>query len=260
MPPANPEDKLKVAIAIMAKAPIPGRTKTRLIPHLGAEGAAALQRWLLQRTVATALAADIGPVTLWCAPDTSHPEFTKCAANGPITLRQQPEGDLGVRMHLAIAESPSPAGTLVVGTDCPMLDAAHLQRAAAALAENEAVLTPAEDGGYVLIGMRQASFLAFADIAWSTERVLQQTRQRLVSLGWQWAEFEPFWDVDRREDFERLLQFCPELANQQLIDRASLTQYDHGSATQRNQDDDRQQLTDRNSPRHDEVCPFTTAR
>ena len=142
MPPANPEDKLKVAIAIMAKAPIPGRTKTRLIPHLGAEGAAALQRWLLQRTVATALAADIGPVTLWCAPDSSHPEFTKCAANGPITLCQQPEGDLGVRMHLAIAESPSPAGTLVVGTDCPMLDAAHLQRAAAALVENEAVLTP----------------------------------------------------------------------------------------------------------------------
>ena len=70
-----------------------------------------------------------------------------------------------------------------------------------------------DDGGYVLIGMRQASFLAFADIAWSTERVLQQTRQRLASLGWQWAEFEPFWDVDRREDFERLLQFYPELAS-----------------------------------------------
>ena len=94
-----------------------------------------------------------------------------------------------------------------------MLDAAHLRRAVAALAENEAVLTPAEDGGYVLIGMRQASFLAFADIAWSTERVLQQTRQRLVSLGWQWAEFEPFWDVDRREDFERLLELYPELAS-----------------------------------------------
>jgi rSAM/selenodomain-associated transferase 1 len=212
MPPANPENKPKVAIAILAKAPIPGLTKTRLIPHLGAEAAAGLQRWLLQRTVASALAADIGPVTLWCAPDTSHPDFAKCAANGPIILRQQPEGDLGVRMHLAIAESPSPTGTLVIGTDCPTLDAAHLQRAAVALTENEAVLTPAEDGGYVLIGMRQASFLAFADIAWSTERVLQQTRQRLASLGWHWAEFEPFWDVDRKKDFERLLQFYPELA------------------------------------------------
>lgn len=213
MPPAIPEDKPKVAIAILAKAPIPGLTKTRLIPHLGAEGAAALQGWLLQRTLVTALAADIGPVTLWCAPDTSHPDFAKCALEGPITLRRQPEGDLGVRMHFAIAESPSPAGTLVIGTDCPMLDAAHLQRAAAALAENEAVLTPAEDGGYVLIGMRQASILAFADIVWSTERVLQQTRQRLAGLGWQWAEFEPFWDVDRREDFERLLELCPELAS-----------------------------------------------
>ena len=216
MPRVNPEGREQgrkpVAIAILAKAPIPGLSKTRLMPYLGAEGAAALQGWLLQRTVATALAADVGPVSLWCTPDTGHPEFARCARQGPITLRQQPEGDLGERMHLAIAESPSTAGTLVIGTDCPMLDVAHLQAAASALAEHDAVLTPAEDGGYVLIGMREASSLAFADIAWSTEQVLIQTRQRLAGLGWRWAEFEPFWDVDRREDFERLTPFFPELA------------------------------------------------
>jgi len=212
MPRVNPEGRERIAIAILAKAPIPGLSKTRLIPHLGAEGAAALQGWLLQRTVATALAADIGPVSLWCTPDTAHPDFAQCARQGPITLCQQLDGDLGERMHLAIAESPSTAGTLVIGTDCPKLDAAHLQAAASALAEHEAVLTPAEDGGYVLIGMRQASSLAFADIAWSTDQVLTQTRQRLAGIGWRWAEFEAFWDVDRREDFVRLIQHFPELA------------------------------------------------
>jgi len=212
MPRVNPEGRERIAIAILAKAPIPGLSKTRLMPHLGAEGAAALQAWLLQRAVATALAADIGPVSLWCTPDTGHPDFARCARQGPITVRQQPAGDLGERMHLAIAESPSTAGTLVIGTDCPRLDAAHLQKAASALAEHDAVLTPAEDGGYVLIGMREASYLAFADIAWSTEHVLIQTRQRLAGIGWRWAEFESFWDVDRKEDFERLIQHFPELA------------------------------------------------
>ncbi|HSG23186.1 MAG TPA: TIGR04282 family arsenosugar biosynthesis glycosyltransferase [Azonexus sp.] len=209
---SNNEDK-QIGIAILAKAPIPGLTKTRLIPHLGAAGAAALQRWLLQRTVATALSADIGPVTLWCAPDTQHTDFANCARQGPLTLRQQPDGDLGERMRIALAESPSPAGTLVIGTDCPLLDAAHLRHAAAALTTHEAVLTPAEDGGYVLIGMRQVANQLFSGMAWSTDRVLLQTRQRLAEIGWQWIEFKPFWDVDRKEDFERLARLFPELAS-----------------------------------------------
>ena len=70
MPPGKTERHPGFGVAILAKAPLAGFAKTRLIPHLGAEGAASLQRWLLQRTVTTALSAGIGPVTLWCAPDT----------------------------------------------------------------------------------------------------------------------------------------------------------------------------------------------
>ena len=210
MPHANRNDR--VGIAILAKAPIPGLAKTRLIPHLGAEGAAALQGWLLQRTVATALRANIGPVTLWCTPDTQHPAFAQYAAPGQLTLRQQVEGDLGERMHRAVAESPTPAGTLVIGTDCPILTARHLQQAAAALHTNDAVVTPAEDGGYVLIGLRQAALPIFTGVEWSSERVMAQTRQRLQSLDWQWLEFLPFWDVDRSTDFERLIQLFPDAA------------------------------------------------
>ncbi|MBL8419518.1 MAG: glycosyltransferase, partial [Dechloromonas sp.] len=68
----NAERGTRIGLAILAKAPVPGLAKTRLIPHLGADGAAALQRWLLERIVTTALAADIGPVSLWCTPDIGH--------------------------------------------------------------------------------------------------------------------------------------------------------------------------------------------
>lgn len=206
-----PESSPQVAIAIMAKAPIAGLAKTRLIPLLGARGAAALQRWLLHRTVTTALLADLGPVSLWCTPDTEHPEFAIWAGDHRVTLRQQSAGDLGERMAQAVAESPGVGGTLVIGTDCPLLTPADLYAAAAVLFEHDAVLAPAEDGGYVLIGLRQAASQVFSGVDWSTDQVMAQTRQRLTGMGWSWLEFLPFWDVDRSTDFERLFPLFPEL-------------------------------------------------
>jgi hypothetical protein len=111
----------RVAVAILGRAPIPGEAKTRLIPRLGAPGAAALQAWLLQRAVAAALVADVGPVSLWCAGDPAHPAFALCRAFGAVSLRQQGAGDLGARMLQALQESAAPGGTLLVGTDCPAL-------------------------------------------------------------------------------------------------------------------------------------------
>ncbi|PKO30901.1 MAG: hypothetical protein CVU34_18590 [Betaproteobacteria bacterium HGW-Betaproteobacteria-7] len=198
----NPEPPL--AIAIMAKAPIAGLAKTRLIPLLGADGAAELQGWLLQRTVATALAADLGPVSLWCTPDTSHPAFVDCGRDGRLSLHRQPEGDLGQRMLVAAQTSATAAGVLLIGTDCPMLDARRLRRAAAGLREHDAVLLPAEDGGYVLLGLRQVATELFSDISWSTDQVLTQTRHRLSVLGWRWKEPETLWDIDHPADYLRL--------------------------------------------------------
>lgn len=202
-----------IGIAILAKAPVPGLAKTRLIPHLGAQGAANLQGWLLRKTVMTALDANLGPITLWCAPDAQHPDFKACLAYGSITLRDQPEADLGIRMWTAIAESPS-SGCLVVGTDCAVLTAEFLRKAAAALEHNRAVLAPAEDGGYVLIGLRETSSMSlFSQINWSTNQVMLQTRQRLDAHYVPWAQLETLWDIDRPEDFERLLRLYPELAD-----------------------------------------------
>ena len=210
MPRATTE--LLPGIAILAKAPIPGLAKTRLIPHLGADGAAVLQRWLLRRTLATALAAELGPVTLWCAPETEHPDFVACQALGPVRLCRQPDVDLGGRMHAAVAASSSPVGTLVIGTDCPALTPDILREAAAALREREAVVVPAEDGGYVLIGLKQPALAVFQRVDWSTDKVMAQTRQRLWEAGLPWLELAPLWDVDRVEDVERLRGLFPEVA------------------------------------------------
>lgn len=199
----------RIGVAILARAPIPGQAKTRLIPALGAAGAAHLQRWLLQRTVATALAADVGPVVLWCAGDPQHPDFIQCHAFGAVTLRPQPEGDLGVRMLAALREAPT-AATLVIGTDCPALTAAHLRAAARALDANDVVLLPAEDGGYVLVGAMRPLPELFASVDWGTDQVMAQTRQRLVAQGVRWSEPATLWDVDRPEDLARLTALYPE--------------------------------------------------
>lgn len=207
----NDEASTRIELAILAKAPLPGLCKTRLIPRLGAAGAATLQSWLLQLAVATAVTADIGPVSLWCTPDDTHPDFHRCQAFGDVRLLSQPQGDLGARMHAAAAASRTPAGTLIIGTDCPVLTPAFIQQMADALGHHDAVLVPAEDGGYVLIALRCADPRLFAAIDWSTDRVMAQTRQRLRELGLDWHETAPLWDVDRPADFERLAARIPAL-------------------------------------------------
>ena len=199
-----------MAVAIMAKAPIPALTKTRLIPSIGAHAAAVLQERLTERAVGTATAADIGPVTLWCTPDLTHASFQDLAMRFPLVLRQQPDVDLGARMLGAIAAAQSPV--LVIGTDCPALTAEILRTAANALADADVVLIPAEDGGYVLIGAREAHPQLFAGIAWGSASVLTETRARIAALGLTAIELDSLWDVDTEADLARFERLFPEMA------------------------------------------------
>lgn len=199
-----------IGIAILAKAPVPGLAKTRLIPRLGAAGAAGLQEWLLLRTLALALESSLGPVTLWWDGEPDHPALAACQVLGRFESRRQPDGDLGARMRTAIAESTAPGGTLVIGTDCPAMTTAHLREAAARMAEHDAVLYPAEDGGYVLLGAHRAADELFAGVQWGSARVMAQTRERLRALDWSWSEPATLWDVDRPDDLDRLLAAWPE--------------------------------------------------
>jgi rSAM/selenodomain-associated transferase 1 len=192
-----------VGIAILAKAPVPGLAKTRLIPALGAGGAAALQEQLILRTVEIACAAATGPVTVWATPDASHAVFRNVAEKFAVGIVRQPDGDLGARMLAAVAAAQAPA--LVIGTDCPALTSGHLVDAAIALREGlDAVVIPAEDGGYVLIGLRRPEPALFADMTWSTDTVMTETRARIARLGLAVRELPPLWDVDRPEDLERM--------------------------------------------------------
>ncbi|MBM3343037.1 MAG: glycosyltransferase [Betaproteobacteria bacterium] len=190
---------------VFAKAPRAGEVKTRLIPLLGAEGAAALHRQLLQRTLASATSADLGPVELHAAPDVNDAYLQDCAKRFGVALVAQRGADLGVRLRNAFDEALARHGrVLIIGTDCPVLTAQHLHEAASALEHgHDAVLIPAEDGGYALIGLTRCDNRLFDHIAWGTDTVLATTRERLRELKWRWHELETLWDIDRPEDYRR---------------------------------------------------------
>lgn len=202
MNPASPE---AVAIAVFAKAPLPGQAKTRLIPRLGPQGAADLQRAFILRTLDTATAAAVGPVSLWCAPDCSHALFGYCRERFGVELRPQCGGDLGQRMYAALVELCLQGPALLIGTDCPALAPAHFHASADALRRGfDAVFLPAEDGGYALVGLRRAEPWLFDAMPWGGPAVMEQTRRRMRQAGWRWAEPALLWDVDRPQDLERL--------------------------------------------------------
>lgn len=192
-------------ILVFAKAPVAGAVKTRLIPALGAAGAARLHARLVRRTIARVSACGLAPLELHVAPDGQHPLFQSLAGAG-VPLIAQRGRDLGERMHAALATALTTAEfALLIGTDCPALDCTCLAHACDALAAGRpAVLGPAEDGGYVLIGLRRPAATLFTGIDWGGPQVLTQTRRRLAELGWEATELPTLWDLDRPADLERL--------------------------------------------------------
>lgn len=198
-------------ILVFAKAPVAGQVKTRLVPPLSLAGAAALHRELVERTLRAATTCPcIQAVELWCAPDASDPFFQQCSATFSVSLRTQQGNDLGSRMHHALAtaiETGSPFA-LLIGTDCPALTPTYLCSAATALTSGaDVVLAPAEDGGYVLIGLRNPQPQIFNDIPWGQDTVLQATREHIGRLGLIGYELPMVWDLDRPHDLVRYQQF-----------------------------------------------------
>lgn len=192
-------------LIVMAKAPLPGFAKTRLIPALGADGAAALATRLLDHAIAQALAAGLGEVDLCCAPDSSHPVWKPRAGRAGLALSDQGDGDLGLRMQRALERHLSAGHAAVLfGTDVPALDAATLRDAARELATHDAVFVPAHDGGYALIGLRRPAPSLFERMPWSTDQVMALTRERLAAAGLRHAELPPVHDIDEVADLVHL--------------------------------------------------------
>jgi rSAM/selenodomain-associated transferase 1 len=196
---------MSTSIIVFAKAPVAGMAKTRLTPALGSAGAAALAERMLRHALTQATAADIGPVELCAAPDTTHPALRDAAAACGATLAEQGPGDLGLRMHRAFARHLKRHGrALLIGTDAPSLDAALLRQAAQTLQQHEVVFVPALDGGYVLVGQRRADPRWFSDMTWSHARVMADTRERLRASGVCWAELSAVADIDEPADLAHL--------------------------------------------------------
>jgi rSAM/selenodomain-associated transferase 1 len=196
---------MPVDIAIFARAPVAGQAKTRLIPRLGAQGAAVLQHALIHRALQTAVTAKLGSVSLWCAPECEHPAFSNFSKHFGVTLYLQRGADLGARMFHAFSRLCRRGETLLIGTDCPALTAAELRTAAEALREgNDAIFVPAEDGGYVLVGLRHPIASLFYGMPWGTDRIMDHTRTRLRNANLRWHELPTSWDVDQPADIDRL--------------------------------------------------------
>jgi len=202
-----PRTSNKTKLLVFTKSPRPGAVKTRLISLLGEEGAAALHARLIKRTLATARAAGLGDIELHCTPDCEDPFLRFCGGRYGISLVPQSEGNLGMRMTHALERAlASATRAILIGTDCPALTVRHLRDADRILSTGQdAVFAPAEDGGYALIGLTRCDARLFENMVWGEANVMDETRERLSGLGWCWQELETLWDVDRPEDYQRLL-------------------------------------------------------
>ncbi len=194
-------------ILVFARAPVAGACKTRLIPSVGAEGAARVQRQLLEKTLETTVSAGLAPVELWCEPDCHHPFLQRCRSYYGVRLQRQPAGDLGRKMSEALRRSLRTARyAILVGTDCPALAAVDLDNALVALKNgSSAVFQPSEDGGYVLVGASTVEPRLFHGIAWGTPTVMASTRQRLNRVRQPWTELPELWDLDTPSDLARAI-------------------------------------------------------
>ena len=199
-------------IVVFAKAPQAGLAKTRLIPALGAEGAADLASAMLSHTLDQALAAGTQAVELCMSPAPADPAWQGVVLPQRVEQTNQGEGDLGARMSRAIdcafnrALALQQGPVLVIGTDCPALSADELSEAARQLERHDAVLLPASDGGYVLIGLQAPCPSLFTDMAWSTPVVATETLSRMASLGLNVWQGPVLHDIDEPSD----LKYLPE--------------------------------------------------
>lgn len=197
----------KSCLVIFAKAPEPGKVKTRLLPTISAGQAAELQTRLIFNTLDLAHRQPLCRVQLWCSPSPDHSVFRSALNRYPIRLHTQVGSNLGFRMRHALSTNLESSGSVIlIGCDCPSLTFQDLVDSFSALElEHDLVLGPAEDGGYVMIGMNRPVPELFCDIEWGTDQVLSETRSRIRQRRLRCFETREQWDIDRPDDLKRFL-------------------------------------------------------
>ena len=194
-------------ILVFCKTPVAGQVKTRLMPDLSAEQAADVHMALTRHTLTMLFDAHLSPTELWSHPDIHHQFCTDCVYDYEVSLHPQQGNDLGERMNHAIGTTlQQTSKVLLLGSDCPSLTAKDIEFAINALQDNDVVIAPAEDGGYVLIGMSKPHPELFLNMVWGTNDVLDVTRQRIKQAELTTIETKQQWDVDTFDDFQRFLR------------------------------------------------------
>lgn len=191
----------RVIICVFAKPARPGEAKTRLIERHGQEGAADLARSFFIDTW-RAVSALSWARAIVATTDTGNPQWE---AIPPASVWPQGEGDLGERLERIMRRALTEAElAIAIGADTPGLPGRFLDQACAALASADAVLGPSDDGGFYLVGLSRCPTGLFADLPWSEPSTFAATRARLVDHGMKVRRIDPWFDVDRPEDVERL--------------------------------------------------------
>lgn len=216
---------MRVTLCVFAKPARPGMAKTRLIPAVGAEAAAALAFAFLEDTW------DAVRSLGWADPVLAVTEedapLVALAGAAPVWL--QGEGDLGARLERVLRralDTGRPA--IAVGADSPGLPPRLLEKVRVALDHHDAVLAPADDGGFYAIGLRRCPPGALAALPWSAAETFQATAHQLRSLGLALAVTEPWFDVDRQEDLSRLADLLAAGTISAPATRRALAQIDAG--------------------------------
>lgn len=196
-------------ILVFVKAPIAGQVKTRLIPYMGDSAAAETSRILFYRLIRLLAEIRSADIELRCLPDVMHSDFQNAQTILQCALHQQEGDDLGERMMQAVDMGLRKyRNVILIGTDCPEMSVEYLEQSIRILDQGwDAVMGPAEDGGYVLLGLRKSAECLFRGIPWGSTRVATMTRNCLKKLGWTWQELPTLWDVDRPEDMEKLQNY-----------------------------------------------------
>lgn len=205
----------KRRLMVMTKLPWPGHSKTRLIPALGAKGAAELAHRFLKHTLGVVFELKIESWEIWTSPSPQDPRWQPLWENWrgitgqyPVNFLDQGEGDLGARLIRGVQKGIREGyHVVVIGTDCPHLDEGVIVQAFEGLLSHDLVINPSLDGGYVLIGLKRYSPQIFTDIPWSTSAVTQKTLERVHELGWSVRIGKAFQDVDEKQDLPLLQDF-----------------------------------------------------
>ena len=192
-------------ILIFAKEPVAGKVKTRLARSIGEAAALQFHEQMLRHTLEMVCRYQLAVVELHISGNSEHPLIQSLSKEFNISVYSQKGGDLGEKMFFALEQSLENSNySVLIGTDCPVMDVDYLSNALTALFRGQdVVLGPAEDGGYVLVGTSNVKKDWFDDISWGSHHVIEQSRQKMKASGARLEELQTLWDVDQIEDLQR---------------------------------------------------------